>query len=79
MFLSGIIGICKISKARFLEVTRARQVVWEYINLFFLSDPSLGGRIKMVHSAHSYGVDRPALKCKDLAPENYGNLNRLYT
>jgi len=71
--------ICETSKGQFFEVTRSKKVVWEYINPFFVSNPRLGGRINMVFRVHRYGVDHPAFKNRDLDPDRYKNLNRLYT
>ena len=70
--------ICETAKGQMFEVTRSKKVVWEYINPFFVANPRLGGRVNMVFRAHRYGVDHPALAGRDLDPERYANLNRLY-
>jgi len=75
---NGNMFICETSKGQFFEVTRDKKVVWEYINPFFISNPRLGGRINMVFRAHRYGVNHPGLKDRDLDPDRYANLNRLY-
>lgn len=70
--------ICETAKGQFFEVTRDKKVVWEYINPMFISNPRLGGRMNMVFRAHRYGPDHPGLKDRDLDPNRYANLNRLY-
>jgi hypothetical protein len=75
---NGNMLICETAKGQFFEVTRNKQVVWEYINPFFISNPRLGGRINMVFRAHRYGVNHPALKGRELDPKRHANLNRLY-
>lgn len=70
--------ICETAKGHFFEVTRNKNVVWEYINPFFVTNPRLGGRINMVFQVHRYGLDHPALENRDLDPDRYANLNRLY-
>ncbi len=75
---NGNMLICETAKGQFFEVTRGKKVVWEYINPFFVSNPRLGGRMNMVFKVHRYGVDHPGLKGKNLDPDNYKNLNRLY-
>ena len=39
---------------------------------------SLSGLANSVFRAHRYGYDHPALQGKDLDPDNYANINRLY-
>ena len=75
---NGNMLICETAKGQFFEVTRRKQVVWEYINPFFVANPRLGGRINMVFQAHRYGLDHAALVDRDLDPQRYANLNRLY-
>ena len=70
--------ICESAKGQFFEVTRGKKVVWEYINPMFTNNPRLGGRMNIVFRAHRYGVDHPALAGRDLDPQRYANLNRLY-
>jgi hypothetical protein len=70
--------VCESAKGQFFEVTRSKKVVWEYINPMFVSNHRLGGRMNIVFRAHRYGVDHPALKNRDLDPDRYANLNRLY-
>lgn len=75
---NGNMLICETAKGQFFEVTREKKVVWEYINPFFIANSRLGGRINMVFKIHRYGVDHPALLDKNLDPDRYKNLNRLY-
>jgi len=70
--------ICETSKGQFFEVTPSKKVVWEYINPFFVFNPRMGGRMNMVFRAHRYGPDDPALEGRELDPDRYANLNRLY-
>jgi hypothetical protein len=72
--------VCEGPRGRFFEVTNQNEVVWEYVNPFF--DINVGiparGRHNMVFRAHRYGPDHPGLKGRDLNPEKYAALNRLY-
>ena len=75
--------ICEGAPGRIFEVTPSGEIVWEYINPF-LGDSGFGvggsvsGQANSVFRAHRYGYDHPALADKDLDPEQYANLNRLY-
>jgi hypothetical protein len=70
--------ICHSSVGRFFEVTHGKEIVWEYVNPFYSSNPRLGGMINIVFRAHRYLADDPALADKDLDPGRYDKLNRLY-
>ena len=75
--------ICEGAPGRIFEVTPGREIVWEYINPFMAGSGygvggSLSGLANSVFRAHRYGHDHPALQGKDLDPDNYANLNRLY-
>ena len=79
--------ICEGMKGRIFEVTMDGEIVWEYINPFgssrsFFSATSgtLGGwgLSKAIFHAYRYMPDYPGLKGKDLKPENFDWLNRLY-
>jgi Arylsulfotransferase (ASST) len=70
--------VCETSKGQLFEVTRSKKVVWEYINPFFVVNPRLGGRINMIFRAHRYGPEYSGLKDRDLDPNRYANMNRLY-
>ena len=75
---NGNVLICETSKGQFFEVTRRKQVVWEYINPFYVYNPRLGGRMNMVFRCHRYGPNYAGLNGRDLDPARYANLNRLY-
>jgi hypothetical protein len=75
---NGNVLICETAKGHFFEVTRDKKVVWEYINPFFVNNPRLGGRMNMVFRVHRYGPDHSALAGRDLDPQKFANLNRLY-
>ena len=75
--------ICEGAPGRLLEVTPSHHIVWEYINpMSGASGQVVGGTVSgqanSVFRAHRYGPDHPALAGKDLDPQRYANLNRLY-
>ena len=68
---------------RIFEVTHNGEIVWEYINPFAGVVAGGAGRTppgqpNSVFRAHRYGPDHPALRGKDLNPDRYASLNRLY-
>ena len=69
--------ICEGAHGRIFEVTRNKELVWEYINPFFFPDARSGGTNNSTFRAHRYGPDHPALQGKDLDPGRYANHNRL--
>ncbi len=73
---SGNVLVCEGTSGRLFEVTRAGEVVWEWINPFVNND-SRGGPTVSIYRAHRYGPDHPALADRDLDPARFGNLNRL--
>ena len=75
--------ICEGAPGRIFEVTQNMEIVWEYINPFFLraARPTPGNPSTVTNSvfrAHRYGPDHPALQDKDLDPARHASLNRLY-
>ena len=75
--------ICEGAPGRIFEVTPVGEIAWEYINPFlgqsgFGVGGSVSGLANSVFRAHRYGYDHPALAGKDLDPDRYANLNRLY-
>ena len=75
--------ICEGCTGRLFEVTRSKDIVWEYINPFSTAGggPTGGGPLDLANSvfrAHRYGPEHPAIQGKELNPARYGNLNRLY-
>ena len=61
---------------RLFEVTPVGEIVWEYVSPIVV--PSQFGMANGVFRAHRYGPDHPALQGKELNPERFGNINRLY-
>lgn len=70
--------ICESSVGRFFEVTASKEIVWEYVNPFYVSNPRLGGMINITFRAHRHLADEPALADKELDPKRYASLNALY-
>ena len=73
--------ICEGAPGRLFEVTPRGEIVWEYINPFFVYGKRAGSE-KMEYSnatfrCHRYGPDHPALSGRDLDPDRFANLNRL--
>ena len=61
---------------RIFEVNTAGEIVWEFVSPFFV--PSQHGVANGVFRAHRYGPDHPALRGRQLDPEGFANVNRLY-
>jgi hypothetical protein len=74
---SGNVLICEGTSGRLFEVTRAHEVVWEWINPF-VNNNRKGEATVSIYRAHRYEADHPALVDRDLAPERFANLNRLH-
>ena len=75
--------ICEGAPGRIFEVTPGKEIVWEYLNSFMARSGygvggSQSGLANSVFRAHRYGYDHPALAGRDLDPDRYANLNRLY-
>ena len=76
--------ICEGAKGRFLEVTRDKEVVWEYISPFFYQDPGIVGYISqiglsnLIFRAHRYDPDYPGLRGAELDPKRYERWNSIY-
>ena len=80
---NGNTMICEGGPGRIFEVTMNKEIVWEYIYPFFspgrVQNP--GDQPEFNNSlfrAHRYGPDYPGLQGRDLDPDQYANLNRLY-
>lgn len=83
--------ICESTSGRMFEVTNEGELVWEYINP--LAGPAaawdhihssaapVGGFVlsNIVFKAHRYGPDYPGLKGKDLDPQRFAWMNRIYS
>ena len=64
------------------EVTPRGEVVWEYINPFFLYSDAAGGAggteyTNATFRCHRYNPDHPALAGRDLDPRRHAGLNRI--
>ena len=64
------------------EVTPRCEVVWEYINPFFMNSAAAGGAGGMEYSnatfrCHRYDPDHPAFAGRNLDPKRHSVLNRL--
>ena len=70
--------ICEGAFGRIFEVTKNGRVVWEYINPFYAPDLRSGDPTNMVFRAHRYSPEHPSLEGRDLNPDIYKNINRLY-
>jgi hypothetical protein len=73
---SGNVLVCEGTSGRLFEVTRAHEVVWEWINPF-VNMSTRGDPTVSIYRAHRYDPDHPALAGRELDPERFGNLNRL--
>jgi len=69
--------ICEGAKGHIFEVTAQKEIVWEYVNPIFASNPRFGDRVNFLFRAHRYGPDHPALRDKDLDPNRYARYNNL--
>ena len=69
--------ICEGAAGRLLEVTHGGDIVWEYINPFPTMTAN-GNVSNSVFKASRYGSDDPALAGRDLDPERFAGLNRLF-
>ena len=74
---SGNVLVCEGTSGRLFEVTRAHEVVWEWINPF-LNNNARGEATVSIYRAHRYAADHPALADRDLNPARFANLNRLH-
>jgi len=70
--------ICDAAVGRFIEVRHDGEIVWEFVNPFYVNNPRLGGNINITFKVHRYGPDHAALIDKNLDPAQFANLNRLY-
>ena len=70
--------ICEGAHGRIFEVTSGKQIVWEYINPYFYPDRRTGVNANATYRAYRYGPEHPALRGKELDPDRFANLNRLY-
>lgn len=73
---TGSMLACEGSSGRVFEVTRAGQVVWEWINPF-VNNRSNGDVAVGLYRAHRYRPDHQAFVGRDLDPARFANLNRV--
>jgi hypothetical protein len=69
---NGNTVICQGPAGRFLEITSAGDVVWEYVNPVGQSGPVMQGVTptdNIVFKIHRYAVDDPGLAGRDLTPK----------
>lgn len=65
--------ICECIKGKIFEVTPDKEVVWEFINPFYLDYPRGGiGWTNAVFRSLRYGPDFPAFQGKNLRPDKFG-------
>ena len=73
--------ICEGAPGRLFEVTQRGEIVWEYINPYFVYGRMTGGdgmeNSNATFRCHRYSADHPALAGRDLDPGRYVNTNRL--
>ena len=62
--------ICESTKGRIFEVTSENEIVWEFVNPFYVKKERMGWTNYMFR-AHRYGYDFPGLAGKDLSPDRF--------
>lgn len=62
--------ICESTKGRIFEVTPEKEIVWEFLNPFYIQKERMG-RTNYIFRAHRYGYDYAGLKGKDLNPGKF--------
>ncbi len=73
---SGNCLVCEGTSGRLFEVTRNREVVWEWINPF-VNNNRKGDPTVSIYRAYRYLPDHPALRDRDLSADRYRKLNSL--
>ncbi|TKJ45750.1 aryl sulfotransferase [Candidatus Aerophobetes bacterium Ae_b3b] len=69
--------ICETHGGRIFEVTRDREIIWEYVSPFY--GPFLTyGQANLIYRAYRYGHEYQGLKGKNLDPNNFRWLNAVY-
>jgi hypothetical protein len=69
--------MCETCMGRFLEVTPDKELVWEYVNPFYVNH-HVYGRNNMAFRVYRYGPDYPGLQGKELDPEKFSAINSLF-
>ena len=67
--------ICEGVKGRLFEVTREKEVVWEYISPFYVDGAA--GRVNQIFRTYRYAPNFPGFRDKPLDPARYAWLNHL--
>lgn len=71
---SGNVLVCEGTSGRLFEVTRSKEVAWEWINPFV--NMNKGEPTVSIYRAYRYPPDHPGLAGRDLDPGAHANLNR---
>ena len=64
--INGNTLICESTKGRIFEVTKEKEIVWEFISPFYIEKNRLG-RTNYIFRAHRYGHNFPGFEGKDLS------------
>lgn len=64
--------ICESTKGLLFEVTRDKQIVWEFVSPFYIDCPrGEVGWTNLIFRSQRYGPDYKGLKGKDLDPDKF--------
>ncbi len=67
--------VCEGTSGRLFEITRNKEVIWEWINPF-MNTSAKGNMTTSIYRADRYPLDHPGLADKDLNPDNFREINR---
>lgn len=70
--------ICEGAIGRFFEVTKEKEIVWEYVSPFYSETNSRYGKTSAVFRAMKYEPDYPGLQGKSFDLEKMDKYNRLF-
>jgi len=72
--------ITEATNGRIFEVTYDKEIVWEYRSPFFYESDleQCPGLYNWIHRAYRHTIDEPALKGKNLDPDNHKAFNLIY-
>jgi hypothetical protein len=62
--------ICESSKGRIFEVTHEKEIVWDFVNPFYMKKGRMG-LSNYIFRAHRYGYDFPGFAGRDLRPGRF--------
>ena len=71
---NGNVLICEGTSGRLFEITRSKQIVWEWITPIVNGTPD-GELFTWIYRAARYPLDHPAIQRNDLNPRKYRTLN----